>query len=254
MREQDFVVSNAVPIPYFGDCAAYLQSDLRIVMAALNPSDAEFTRAGTARFDLDLGLSGPLGLEGVLSEYFKRNPYTEWFSSFEPVLNGMGASYSGKMDKEVKYSRTALHLDMCSPIATSPTWSKLPTPSRDRLTNMGKEVFEELLIALKPHIVIASVGWDHITSWNSTFANGRRWQVVVSHEDSQDGTKLRSPLKVHVKMVPVGKSDKLFFVNGSAADRPFGRFTTERKTNVGKVLLTELSKQQSTAVLGRKPT
>ena len=91
-----FVVASSLPIPYFGDVDAYFGSNLRVVTAALNPSDIEFSK-NDSRFDVETGLSGAKGLEIVLKNYFKTNPYKSWFKSFEPVLNGMGASYGSKM-------------------------------------------------------------------------------------------------------------------------------------------------------------
>ncbi len=123
VRGLDFVVASSIPIPYFGDLASYLASPLRVLTAALNPSNGEFPDK-TPRFDVGKGIKGPAELEAQLSAYFRCNPYSRWFRSFEPVLNGLGASYGGKMMKG-EYASTALHVDMCSPIATSPTWSRL---------------------------------------------------------------------------------------------------------------------------------
>jgi hypothetical protein len=101
VRDLDFVVSNSIPIPYFGNVAAFLDSPLRVLTAALNPSDREFPASGP-RFDVPKGLRGPVELEEELGMYFRRNPYRGWFGSFEPVLNGLDASY-GDMMSDGKY-------------------------------------------------------------------------------------------------------------------------------------------------------
>lgn len=237
----DFVVRNAVPIPYFGDCAQYFQSDLKVVTAALNPSDVEFPKdtESEPRFDLERGLGSPAALEETLSEYFQRNPYTRWFRSFEPVLNGLGASYGGVMSRG-EYSNTALHLDMCSPIATSPTWSRLGEDSRNLLTGTGRKIFENLIEALQPQIVVASISWWHIQAWNTEFLNGRSWPVLKSYSDTKTGRPLRSPLTVFGKSISLSGGHQFLFVNGTAANIPFGRFSTERKLEVGKIIASEI--------------
>lgn len=160
VRELDFVVQHSLPIPYFGDLKGYLESPLRVLTAALNPSNREFPE-DRARFDIAKGLRGPAELETELSAYFRRNPYRSWFSAFEPVLNGLGASYGGKMAGR-DHASTALHVDMCSPIATAPTWSKLSATQRGKLTRTGREIFESLIDELEPHVIVASIGWAHL--------------------------------------------------------------------------------------------
>ena len=237
------VVPNSMPIPYFGDIIAYLNSPIRILTAALNPSNREFEGG---RFDVENGRSGAEGLEFELSNYFKNRPYYGWFSSFEPVLRGLAASYGGKMAMG-PYKSTALHLDMCSPIATDPTWSRLDVGTKFQLTPTGKIVFESLLAALKPEIVIASVAWPHLRDWNDEFRAGAKWESLVTYNqtwsiNSGMGGALKSPIKVQIKVLERNGDNKLLFVNGSAANTPFGRFKIERKEEVGRILRETLQK------------
>jgi hypothetical protein len=234
-RSLDFVVANSLPIPYFGDLAKYRVSPLRVLTAALNPSHREFPD-DKPRFDVAKGLQGPVELAGQLREYFKRHPYKAWFGAFEPVLNGLGASYGGHMSK-VGYSSTALHVDMCSPIATSPTWSRLTVEQRAKLTKDGRDIFEWLIDELEPELIVASLGWGHLEAWNADFRAGRLWKPLVVHRDSATGKQLRVPLLVQVGNLASRKGRSIVFVNASAADRPFGRFTTERKRAAGRELL-----------------
>lgn len=236
IRGRDCVVPDSLPITFFGDVSDYSKSDIRIVTAALNPSGIEFPENGPRRFNVKLGLSGPQGLEETLSKYFHKNPYSKWFSSFETVLNGMGATYGGKMQK-APATRTALHVDLCSPIATTPTWSALPQSERRRLTKAGREIFEALIVDLAPDIVIASVAWDHITSWMVQFQDGRSWPSLITYEHTVAGEAFRSPLKVQAKRISLGDCRDVLFINGSAANTPFGRFSSERKREVGKYIL-----------------
>ena len=242
VRELNFVVPRSLPIPYFGDLKRYLQSPLRVLTAALNPSVREFPE-DQPRFDVASGLRGPAELETELSTYFWRNPYSSWFSSFEPVLNGLEASYGGKMARR-DHSSTALHVDMCSPVATSPTWSKLSAAERGKLTTTGRDIFEWLADELEPDVIVASLGWAHLQEWNADFQAGRRWERLAEHRTAAKGEPLRVPLVVQVGSISSRKGRPLLFVNASAADKPFGRFTTGRKHEAGQKLLVRLRSAQ----------
>lgn len=237
----DFVVKGSLPIPYFGDVAAYQASPLKVLTAALNPSHEEFP-ADNPRFNIARGLMGADELEVELSNYFRFNPYRRWFRSFEPVLNGLGASYGGKMADE-EYRHTAMHLDMCSPIATSPTWSRLSLDQRAFLTDTGRQTFERLVDALKPDVIIASLGWGHIEAWHTDFHTGRDWEPIVTYTTSFSGARLRTPLRVQVNSLKSSMDRVYLFANGSAANTPFGRFHNDRKREVGSTLLSRFTKQ-----------
>jgi hypothetical protein len=242
VRSLDFVVQNSLPIPYFGDVAAYAKSPLRVLTAALNPSDKEFP-VDNPRFDIARGLSDANELEAELSAYFKRNPYQRWFRSFERVLNGLTASYGDKMANS-EYRNIALHVDMCSPIATSPKWSSLSPDRRTKLTASGREVFERLVDALKPDIVIASLSWDHIKDWQPDFQAGRSWKPILTYTTAFDGSPLKTPLLVQTSDLKSRSEHTYLFANGSAANTPFGRFHTNRKREVGSALLSQLGGKQ----------
>lgn len=242
VRELDFVVPKSLPIPYFGDLKRYLKSPLRVLTAALNPSNREFP-ADDPRFDVLKGLRGPAELELELSNYFYRNPYRAWFSAFEPVLNGLEASFGGQMATQ-EYPSTALHVDMCSPIATAPTWSKLSATQRAKLTITGREIFESLVDGLKPHVIVASLGWSHLQQWNDDFRAGRSWEPLLEHPTTAKGVPLRANLVVQVRAMSSRNGHSFIFVNASAADKPFGRFTTGRKYEAGQKLLERLPRVQ----------
>ena len=94
-------------------------STLRVLTVGLNPSLQEFPADRPfSRFPLDEGTAGR-GRDHylyALSSYFRTDPYRAWFRAFEPLLNGAGASYYEG------FTSTALHTDICSPVATDPTW------------------------------------------------------------------------------------------------------------------------------------
>lgn len=238
VRDLDFVVNDAIPIPFFGDIEKYLSSPVRIVTAALNPSDVEFLEKNK-RFDVDQARHDPFSLETELSNYFKKSPYKKWFSSFEPVLNGLCASYGGKM-KIGEFKSTALHLDMCSPIATKPTWSKLSAKQRKLLMPKGQEVFKQLLIALKPNIVISSLGWGHISGWDKAFSDGKNWPTFISHDKKENGEAYKRKPKIQVKDIIEFGEHPFIFAMASAGFTPFFGFTTSRKYEAGEKLFSEI--------------
>lgn len=233
VKAHDFVVEQSLPVPFFGDIKEYFRSPLRVVTAALNPSDAEFP---TNEMRFNTTLADVEELEVQLCRYFKVNPYRNWFNSFEPVLNGLDASFGGLMSTAPSES-TAVHVDICSPIATKPTWSKLSRTQRARLSPTGREIFERLLEALNPDLVIASLSWSHVESWDENFRAARNWPTIVSYEKAATGMQLKKPLVVQLGEFKLRRGTSVLWANGSAANTPFGKFKYFRKREVGEVLL-----------------
>lgn len=159
---KDWLVPGSIPILYFGNLRCYRSSTLRIVTAGLNPSDVEFREdrfGGEVTAELR-----PEILERALSRYFEVNPYTRWFSAFETLLQPLGASFYGESYPGTAPSwwkprqDCALHTDLCSPLATKPTWSKLQDRIQADLRRWGVSLWTDLITALAPDMVIMSVG------------------------------------------------------------------------------------------------
>lgn len=66
------------------------------------------------------------------------NPSRKEFGSFEPLLNGARSSYYGEQPS------VALHTDICSPVATDPTWSRLHDVARTTLEADGGRLWHEV--------------------------------------------------------------------------------------------------------------
>ncbi|HTS05574.1 MAG TPA: hypothetical protein VMP68_08330 [Candidatus Eisenbacteria bacterium] len=135
LKDRDYVVRPAIPVLFFGDSNRYLSSPLKVVTVGLNPASAEFPDAHRFnRFPIMSGLpTGPVQREtsrhlAALDSYFRNNPYKQWFASFEPILTGLGCSFYGGLEN------MALHTDLCSPIATSPTWARLSPQQQQSLS------------------------------------------------------------------------------------------------------------------------
>lgn len=142
-KDFPFVVKDSIPIVWFGDLKAYFTSKKRIITIGLNPSDKEFS---VVRF------KEGNSIEKKLNEYFKFNPYRNWFQSFESVLNILNATYGGKMTLG-EYQNFAVHIDVYSAIATQPTFGKLQDYEKQLLKN---NLFAGLLKFLNPEIILFS--------------------------------------------------------------------------------------------------
>ena len=113
------LVFPSMPIAWFGDLAAYERSSLRVITVGLNPSRLEFPepdrfkRFPAARHvdGTALDAAGREAYVRSLSDYFREDPYWQWFGiSFEELLRGAGASFRPDA------TNTALHTDLCSPV------------------------------------------------------------------------------------------------------------------------------------------
>jgi hypothetical protein len=172
-RVNRWVVPNSIPIVYFGNLEGYRDSALKIVTVGLNPSGVEFDED---RFGLEVKTSLlPDTLERALCNYFRDNPYTDWFDrAFETILQPLGASYyekiyPGRTPRRWTWKpqqNVALHTDICSPLATAPTWSRLPKEAgkvKEELWAWGFPFWKDLIAALRPDIVLMSVGRPCLT-------------------------------------------------------------------------------------------
>ena len=90
------------------------------------------------------------------------------------MLNGLGASfYEGKPS-------TALHTDICSPVATDPTWSDLDWDEQKALEKEGGPLWHGLLEVLLPHIVTLSVATRHLSRIQFKALSGWRSSMCLS--------------------------------------------------------------------------
>lgn len=168
-----FVIPNSIPILWFGDLNAYKKSDLKIVTVGINPSDVEFKLSARSpasyntsyRFPLAQILVNNPSLNGsdikqyasCMNAYFtntdKHNDltwYKPWFGKYEAALNGLDASYTGS------YKRTAIHIDLCSPVATT-KWSDLSSNQKVVLQSCASFSFNDLVKKLNPQVIITCV-------------------------------------------------------------------------------------------------
>ena len=161
-----------------------------------------------------------------MSRYFRTDPYRAWFSAFEPLLNGAGASYyAGK-------ASTALHTDICSPVPTSPTWSQLDAADRAALEADGGPLWHLLLEALQPQIVAMSVAKVHLE--RIALAPITRWNLIHVFERTARGDPRSRPYEVRARWYEVG-GERSLFVFGAAAQKPFGLLSDTQKRALGAI-------------------
>jgi len=159
------ITSPSIPILYFGDYPAYHKSETKIITVGLNPSHREFPIEDRfLRFRKAEKVSKSSNLTHLeiqlfldsLNDYYKDEPY-KWFGCFEPMLNGLNSSY---YDNE--YPNRVLHTDICSPLATDITWSKLNDRAQARLSYDGNKIWHSLVDFLAPDFILISVARRHL--------------------------------------------------------------------------------------------
>lgn len=223
-------VDPALPILFFGDLRGYRSSPLRVLTVGLNPSLREFPVGSPFERFPGCASNGPIRGErylNCLGSYFRVNPYRNWFSSYEAVLEGVGCSYYG-----VRPS-TALHTDIASPIATNPTWSKLKRPEREGLLSCGVPVWHELLKILQPHIVFLSIAREHISKIEFAPLEDH-WQALHVFTSTKRGHRRSRPYTVESRWYEIANYPSLL-VFGPAAQKPFGLVSDQQKSQVGEL-------------------
>ncbi len=225
-------ITHAAPILFFGDLDAYGASPLRVLTVGLNPSLHEFPVGEPfRRFPLLTGVSSDRESGrylNAMSAYFRTDPYSVWFSAFEPLLNGAGASYyKGEVS-------TALHTDICSPVPTNPTWSKLGPADRAALEAEGGPLWHTLLEALRPHMVVLSVAKSHLK--RIQFTPMTEWDAIHVFKRKGNGDPRSRPYEVGARSYEVD-GERSLFVFGPAAQTPFGLLTNKQKREAGAIAL-----------------
>jgi hypothetical protein len=235
---RDAVVDPAVPILYFGDRDAYLSSPWRIITVGLNPSRAEFPQDDTfKRFPLARGLvEGNDDYLAALDTYFKTDPYKSWFSSYEALLNGLDASYYPGARS------TALQTDLCSPVATDPTWTKLSRDTRHGLMSDGVVLWHELVRELRPDVILVSIARAHLAKIE--FEASESFEISRLEEEGR-----ARPYVTEGRWLDLDGHRSLM-VFGQAAHRPFGLVSNMAKLGIGGRIATHLRRRDDVAEAG----
>jgi hypothetical protein len=221
-----YVVQPSMPILFFGDSDAYKNSERRIVTVALNPSRREFPADDPfLRFPAAEHLPKRRSASFydryfmALNEYFRTEPYS-WFDTFKPLLAGFRSSFDSAFE-----NRT-LHTDLCSPLATNPTWDPLPGEARARLEQDGVGLWHRLVEQLAPQVILISVAEAHLSKIQ--FAPLSDWCIIHRVERSH-------PYEFRHRLLYVG-SRETHLVFGRAAQKPFGTVSNAKNFEIGQLL------------------
>lgn len=224
---QHFVVKPSIPILYFGDIDAYRHSKIKIVTVGKNPSDNEFRRKKTddySFFRFKKWNPQTRNLVETLNNYFYDEPLKAWFSTFEPILNGFGSTYYNE------FPNRAIHTDICSPIATFPTWSNLGS-NQDFLFEEGIMIWKKLIDELQPDYILVSIPSElYVRIINEEN------KELISFDETKNG-EARPSYKIYSNSYTLsnGKIAKIIF--GQAAQKPFGKISKEQKKYIGTICL-----------------
>lgn len=221
------LVRPSIPILFFGDDERYVSSPLKVVTVGLNPSRLEFPNGDPflrfpAARQIDPREPAPDAHLAALRAYFRVRPYNAWFRpAFEPILNGLAASYYDGMAPS-----TALHTDICSPLATDPTWTRLGNVGA-ALATAGVELWHRLMERLAPDVILISVARQHLDKIR--FPELGMWESIHSIER-------RNPFTVRAVKLKVVPHKSTLLVFGRAANLPFGTVSADDKRRIGEAI------------------
>ena len=216
-----------------------------MITLGLNPSRNEFPKQDRfLRFSKARTIY-PRIIEGAfygeylqaLNGYFHRtnHPLKGWFNSYEPLLKGLDCSYYDNAPN------TTLHTDLCSPLATDPTWSNLPGEAQISLLPYGTRLWHSLVEWLSPDLIIASVARSHLS--RISFLRQNDWTVVHTVERMNPYIVKLAKLKMVDGRTPI-------LVFGKAANTPFGTVSKIDKGKIGLAIKNRIYRE--TVKLGKR--
>jgi hypothetical protein len=227
------LVRPSVPVLFFGDSVRFARSLLRVVTVGLNPSREEFPPEEPLRRFPSPGPLSSADLDtylAALDGYFQADPYTDWFDeSYGQVLEGLGASYYDG------WPSAALHTDLCTPLATDPTWNRLSRDERAALEPAGRLIWHHLTEALQPDVVLVSVRRQLLDE--ITFPLTGDASVIHTVTETADGEARASPYRVEAARRVLASGKEPLFIFGRASQTPFGSISHAEKQEVGRRIL-----------------
>lgn len=229
-KSENVVVTPSLPILYFGDLEGYKNSELKVITVGKNPSNNEFRVTKTEEYSFVRFPSwdeNKRNLIDSLNPYFIINPLKQWFSCFEPILNGISASYY-----PAKRENIALHTDICSPLATNPTWSKLPKEKQKMLYEEGFFIWKDLIEELQPDVMFVSV--PRVLFKSIFSSNGKELLVF---KEKKDGTMRKRVYTVESYKYILRNNKCVKVVFGQAANKPFDTISDKQKLIIGEKCL-----------------
>ena len=121
----------------------------------------------------------------------------------------------------------------CSPLATSPTWSKLKIEQQNSLYEEGVNLWLDLIENLQPDIMLISVPKALFQKVISEESN----KMIKMFTDKKDGTKRKNPYEILQYSYKLKSNKSLKVIYGQAANKPFDTISNQQKQEVGKLCL-----------------
>ena len=205
-----------IPILFFGDIKKYSENNIKVLTIGQNPSRDEFPDS-FERFKNFAYFASKSTLtksefekyQQMLQKYFYYNPYRRWFSQFNWYLEQFSSSYE----------EGAIHIDLYSTLATSPTWGGLTQKEQNIVSQTT--VFEKLFDFLNPDIVLCNFDLGLL-------ANKIKFDSRIE-EKIQYGKK-----RLKTKFLSAGKSGKSLFIGNTSGPSPFAYVTSENRESFFK--------------------
>ena len=119
---------------------------------------------------------------------------------------------------------TALHTDICSLLATDPTWSGLDLDYRAALESHGTSLWHRLITYLAPDVLLVSIAQRLLE--NIKFKATSTWQTICTIEQ-------KKPYEINARNVCVIEGKETCIVFGRAANTPFGTVSYDDKRKLG---------------------
>jgi len=111
-----------------------------------------------------------------------------------------------------------LHTDLCSPLATNPTWSGLSERQRDLLLAEGPKLWAMLVLALRPDVMLVSLGREWRKIVLEMFPRSKSFPDIFSN----------SPFK-KVELYSTQIQGKCCYVAMGIGRKPFSNLTNQEK-------------------------
>ena len=227
-KNLSYVVSESLPILFFGDLESFSTQKKKVVTVGLNPSNIEFQSNPSEEYTFFRfpEYNGNIEtLELTLNNYFKHNPYTKWFKTgYEPLLNGLEGSFfpDNEFDK-------VLHTDICSPLSTNPTWSKLNFYEQESLRRDGFELWKSLICELKPNLIILSTRRSYLQLLCPKYV-----ETIHSIYTTKEGNP-RRPFNLDLFEVTIN-GFRTHLIYGEPKNLPFGSVSNKDKVLMGNLI------------------
>ncbi len=147
----------------------------------------------------------------------------------------MNVSYGGKYENTQRFTNIAVHTDICTPLATNPTWSKLKKCEIKELIEDGFKIWVELVEKiLRPSIILISISenCECFQRSKERYELGER-KLLKRFYKTKDGSKRAKAYDVYYYVTKI-KGKNTIIVYGPPAQTPFGKISNDKKSELGE--------------------